>query len=158
MRRYGGIAVEEKSANMEAHYRRQIVLCEQLLDCMVRERETLIALDVDRLWSITEEKQRILRSIEGMQSQIERDQATDSKEVLSPARRQVTGKLAFRFEQLKQDIRKRVTENVRFVSETLGFFDELVSLLAAGAQGADSYPATGRARKGALPLIYSKEV
>ena len=158
MKRNGGIAVEAKSANTEAHYRRQIVLCERLLDCMVRERETLIDLDVDRLWSITEEKQHILRSIEGMQSQIERDQATDSKEVLSPARRQVTGKLALRLEQLKQEIRQRVTENVRFVSETLGFFDELVSLLATGAQGADSYPATGRIRKGALPLIYSKEV
>ena len=158
MGRYGGIAVGAKSENMEAHYRQQIMLCEQLLDCMVRERETLIDLDVDRLWSITEEKQHILRSIEGMQSQIERDQATDSKEVLSPVRRQVTGKLALRLEQLKQDIRKRVTENVRFVGETLGFFDELVSLLATGAQGADSYPATGRARKGALPLIYSKEV
>ena len=68
MRRYGGVAVEAKSANMEAHYRQQIVLCEQLLDCMVRERETLVDLDVDRLWSITEEKQHILRSIEGMQS------------------------------------------------------------------------------------------
>jgi len=158
MRRYGGIAVEAKPANMETHYRQQIVLCEQLLDCMVRERETLIDLDVDRLWSITEEKQHILRLIEGMQSQIERDQATDSKEALSPARHRVAGRLAFKLEQLKQDIRKRVTENVRFVGETLGFFDELVSLLAAGAQGADTYPATGRARKGALPLIYSKEV
>ena len=45
-----------------------------------------------------------------------------------------------------------------YFEKTLGFFDELVSLLATGAQGADSYPATGRVRKGALPLIYSKEV
>ena len=142
----------------EAHYQRQIVLCEQLLDCVVRERETLIDLDVDRLWSITKEKQRILGSIEELQSQLERDKSRDSKQVFSPARRRVAGKLSLRLERLKKDIRKRVAENVEFVGETLGFFDELVSLLVIGAQGPDSYPPIGRTRKGALPLIYSKEV
>jgi hypothetical protein len=149
-----GDRVEAKSMNREAYYRRQIGLCEQLLDCMIRERE----LNVDRLWSIAEEKQHILRSFEGVQSQFERDQAMGPKEDPSPAGQRVAGKLSFKLEQLKQDIRRRVTENVQFVGETLGFFDELVSLLAVGAQGPDSYPAAGRARKGALPLIYSKEV
>ena len=150
--------MEPKPEIREAHYRRQIVLCEKLLDCVVRERETLIDRDVGRLWSITEEKQRILRSMEEMQSQIERRKPTDAKQVVSPATRRVAAKRSLRLERLKREIKKRVAENVRFVSETLGFFDELVSLLAIGAQGPASYPPIGRARKGALPLIYSKEV
>jgi len=158
MRRYGGIGVKPKLEQTEAHYRRQIVLCEKLLDCVVRERETLIDLDVDRLWSITEEKQRILRSIEELQAQMEGHGSRDSEGVSSLAGRRVAGKLSIRLERLKQDIRKRVAENAEFVSEALGFFDELVSLLAIGAQGPDSYPPIGRMRKGALPLIYSKEV
>jgi hypothetical protein len=158
MRRYGGVAVKPKLEKTEAHYRRQIVLCEKLLDCVVRERQTLIDLDVDRLWSVTEEKQRILRSSEELQTQMEGHRSRDSKEVSSLAGRGVAGKLSLKLELLQKDIKKRVAENARFVGETLGFFDELVSLLAIGAQGPDSYPATGRTRKGALPLIYSKEV
>ncbi len=150
--------MDPKSENVEAHYQRQLQLCEKLLDCLVRERETLIDLDVDRLWSITEEKQRILNSIEEVQSQIECQKSDDSKKFSSSARHRVAGKLTPGLELLKTDIRKRVAENVRFVGENLKFFDELVTLLAGGAQGPDSYPLTGRARKGALPLIYSKEV
>lgn len=152
------MTVEPKPEKTEVYYRRQIVLCEKLLDCVVRERETLIDLDVDRLWSITEEKQRILRSIEEVQTQREGHRSRDSKEVSALAEYGVAGKLFLKLELLKKDIRKRVAENARFVGETLGFFDELVSLLAVGAQGPDSYPPIGRTRKGALPLIYSKEV
>ena len=150
--------MEPKPEKTEVHYRRQIALCEDLLDCVVRERETLIELNIDRLWSITEEKQRILRSIEELQTQMEGHQSRDSKEASSLAGRGVAGEFSLRLELLQRDIKKRVAENARFVGETLGFFDELVSLLAIGARGPDSYPATARARKGALPLIYSKEV
>ncbi len=150
--------MEPRSDKKEAHYRRQIALCEELLDCVVRERETLIDLDIDRLWSITEEKQRILKSIEEQHNQMEGHRSRDSKGGAPLVERGVAGKLSMKLELLQRDIKKRVAENARFVGETLGFFDELVSLLAIGAQGPDSYPATGRARKAALPLIYSKEV
>jgi hypothetical protein len=153
-----GTTVEPESESTEALIRRQVALCERLLDCVVRERETLIDLDVNRLWSITEEKRRILRLIEKAQVPVIRQNRTNSSQVLPPERRRVARDLSQRLDLLKEEIRARAADNVRFVDETLGFFDELVSILAIGTQRSESYQPIGRARKGSLPLIYSKEV
>jgi hypothetical protein len=130
----------------------------ELLDCLNKERESLMDLNVGHLWSVMEEKQKILKAIEEAQNRIKELRATRLYHDMPRDDHRAFHNLIKKVNHRKQEVHTRVRENATFIQETLIFFDEIVSILLTGGDPNSAYqPKTGCAR-GNPPRIYRKEV
>ena len=140
---------------IEDIYHKEIMLFEELLDCVEQERDSLIGLNTHDLWSIMEDKQRILQSIEDMREKTANDIPSCDMTVKD---RETITELSRKLSQLKEEIRTRVKENVKFIRESLDFFHEIVTVLSTAGKPKDIYNPV-RNNRGELPsLIYRNEV
>ena len=140
-------------------YQKEIALHQELLECLSRERDHLVDLNLENLWSLMEEKTRILKSIEETRETIKahRDEQQRTQESSSEVRRIVTS-FSGKIDRLKGEIRARVRENVSFIQDTLGFLDEMISIFITGAQPAPVYNPVRKGRHESANLIYHREV
>lgn len=141
-------------------YSRRISLFQDLLNCVIRERDNLITRDIKGIWSSLEEKQSIIESIEetgqGLNGVTERDAV--NRDMPEEDREKII-ELSRNLIRLKQEIRARVKENVSFINETLGFFDEIISAMTmSGDDRCASYGPCGNARQDRRCLMYEGEV
>ena len=149
--------MDGKSKTVNGLYHRKIDLMEALLHCVTQERENLIHLDVESLWGLMEEKERIMRSLEETQQEIDKG-AEGLKKPVRRGARETYGEEAGKVASLKEEIFTRVKENVSFIQETLGFMDDVVTSLASGKSGDQTYRPLSRAPKEPAPMIYHREV
>ena len=149
--------MDGKSIKVNGLYKKKISLMEALLQCVTQERENLIHLDVENLWGLMEEKETIMRSLEEIQQEIDKGAEGQKKPVRHGAG-ETYGEEAVKAASLKEEILTRVKENVSFIQETLGFMDEVVSSLASGKSGDQTYRPLSMAPKEPSPMIYHREV
>jgi flagellar biosynthesis/type III secretory pathway chaperone len=151
--------MESLSAKMEVVYRKKVSLLRELLGCLAQERENLIVPNVLNLWSLMEEKQRLLASISETEEEIRglKNQELSVREVSGTDRNPVTT-LSHEIRRLGEEIKARVRENVSFIQETLLFFDEIISIFASGGRAEYSYEPVLKRQKISSSLIYKREV
>jgi hypothetical protein len=120
------------------------------------ERENLIHLDVRGLWTMVEEKQRLLVCIQETDEEISRCDAefADRQEPDSPVLR----RLGLEIHSLKREIGRSVRENVSFIEETLPFIDEIISVFTSNARPQCSYESIVKRQRPASNLIFESEV
>jgi hypothetical protein len=151
--------MESNIQEIEAIYYRKISLFRQLIDCIALEKDNLINLDIKNLWSVMEEKQKILGSIEDARDQLKDIRGDNAPFHDIPIKdRQAIMELSQTLIDLKEEIKTRVTENVTFINETLDFFHELFSVFTKADMPEDSYGPLRNNRKGSSNLIYHNEV
>jgi len=140
-------------------YSRRISLFQDLLSCIIRERDNLINQDIKGIWSSLAEKQSILDSIEETNRHFDGiDKDIDRREMPQEDRDKIMQMLKTLI-RLKQEIRARVKENVSFINETLDFFHELISTMTRSEEDkCNYYGPSGSFRKGSRNLIYQGEV
>ena len=155
--------METGSSGIEEAYQKKVSLLQALLGCLHLEQESLITMNLKSLWSLMERKDSLLDSIGLTDQEIRAVEAlgsvggADGTDLPKEVRQAVRG-LSREIQRLKMEIRARVKENVSFIQETLRFFDEIVSIFAAGNRPEVSYePQPGRARMSSS-LIYQREV
>ncbi len=148
--------MEASVKRVEEAVGKKVSLLRSLLDCLNVERENLIHLDVRGLWTMVEEKQRLLASIQEAEKEISLCNAEfpDGGKPDSPAFKN----LGQEMRRLKQEIGSRVRENVSFIEETLHFFDEVISAFASGARPQYSYESLAKRQRPASNLIFESEV
>lgn len=151
--------MESSLQMIEGSYRRKASLFKELVNCLDLERDNLINLNIEGLWSLMEEKQGILLSIEDEGEQIKKIMEKDypDQDVPEPGRRPIM-ELSQKIADLKEDIKVRVKENVTFIRESLDFFDEIISIFANGGRVEHSYRPTRKGQRGLSTLIYHREV
>ena len=138
-------------------YKQRISLLRELLDCVDRERSHLINRDINSIWSIMEEKNRILESIEKTKEHILQNTDIEIGNRHIPLNeRQSIAELSRTLNDLKQEIKVRVRENMLFINETLGFFHDIVSVFATAGRTDNSYGPVKYADK--KPILYKSEV
>jgi hypothetical protein len=130
----------------------------ELLDCLNKERESLMDLNVGHLWSVMEEKKRILEAIEEAQNHIKELRSKRLDHDMPLEDRRAFHNLTKKINHRKQEVRTRVRENASFIQETLAFFDEIVSILLTGGDPNWAYPPKTGSPKDNPPRIYRKEV
>lgn len=133
----------------EKAYLQGISHLEVLRDCLAIEREKLMNLDVDALWDIAEEKQRILTSAE---------ESAEELRSFRPEELAGMGALSRRLNRLKEEIRTRAADNMAVIQDNLEFYEELLSILVLGEGSASPYGKTAAPRRKGLPLRISREV
>lgn len=151
--------METLNQKITAGYQKEAALFQDLLNCLDLERDNLINLNLENLWATMEKKQGLLESIEGVQGEIKGLLAEDREKqpVATDDRHRLTS-LSARVTHLKEEVRSRVKENVLFIQETLGFFDELVQIFMSGGEIGRSYGPGSKKAGNFTPLILYKEV
>ncbi|MBN1103157.1 MAG: flagellar export chaperone FlgN [Deltaproteobacteria bacterium] len=151
--------MESVSGKMEVAYRKKVSLLRELLGCLVQEKENLIVPNVQNLWSLMEEKQRLLVSISEAEEEIRglRNQETCVREASGTDRNPVVV-LSHEIRRLGEEIKARVRENVSFIQETLLFFDQIISIFASGGRVEYSYPPVLKRQRAFSSPIYKREV
>ncbi|MFC1822935.1 flagellar export chaperone FlgN [Thermodesulfobacteriota bacterium] len=150
----------ERAANkIEGLDRHKILLLQDLLHCLKQERENLINLDLDCLWEVMEEKNRLLTAIAENEAQLEKMRNEVSRNGEKPdAESLIPGSLSLKIHNLQGKIRTRVKGNVAFIQESLEFFDEIISIFTMGGRVEHSYGHLTKNQKEFSPLIYHREV
>jgi len=152
--------MERNTKDIMNIYSRRISLFQDLLNCIIHERDNLINQDIKGIWSSLAEKQSILDSLEETKQHLDGVTKKDmvSRDIPQEDRDKIL-ELSKILIGLKQEIKTRVKENVSFINETLDFFHELISTMTmTDADKCNSYGPYGRARRGARSLIYQGEV
>jgi len=150
--------MEYNVPEMENMYRIRISHFRDLLNCITRERENLISMDINGIWSIMEEKQVILDSIEKTEKIFadSPDYKTLSHE-LQPEDLASIIRLSRTLGKLREEIRVRVEENISFIKETLGFFKDIISVFAMSCRTEGIYGRGTKKRKDSTNMIYHSE-
>jgi hypothetical protein len=151
--------MESGSRNIEDAYRKKVSLMQGLLGCLNLEKESLVTLDVKSLWSLMKEKDDLLASIGRTNQEIRaaETQGVDGADSPKGFGQSVKG-LSREIRRLKKEIGARVGENLSFTQEMLHFFDEIVSMLAAGSQAEPAYVSPLKRARMSHSMIYKREV
>ncbi|MBN2060135.1 MAG: hypothetical protein JW882_06930 [Deltaproteobacteria bacterium] len=144
---------------IEDLYRMRISHFRDLLDCITRERDNLISMDINGIWSNMEEKQGILDSIEKTENIFAGtpDYRALSREIPPEELRSII-RLSRTLGKLREEIRVRVEENTSFIKETLGFFKDIISVFAMSCRSEGVYGPGTKKRKELFNMIYHSEV
>lgn len=144
---------------IEETYRKKVSLFQDLLNCVIAEREDLIKVNIENLWVHMEEKQEILQAIEEAKRRIKNlvDEDPAYQKASLKQRRRIS-ELSKKIVRLKEEIRRTVKGNVTFIQDSLQFFDEMISIFAAGGTLESSYAPVPRHRKELSPRIYQIQV
>ncbi len=120
-------------------FHKKIILSNDLLHCLKKERESLINIDLDSLWSISKEKEDICSKIESIREEIvsalnlridQRFLASHQILELLPEEHKATfQKLFHTLLKLKGEIEVIRKENMVFIDDSLQFLDEMMSIL-----------------------------
>lgn len=136
----------------------QVVLLEELIHCLDRERKVLIDLDVPALWHVVEEKHGILQAIEALPSEGSREAASAKKGLGDLAPDAPTKAFSVRkIDRLKEEIRERARENTAFIQDSLAFVDKLVRLFAGDPEEVQTYRPHGEESRARRCSIYCRE-
>jgi len=141
-------------------FHKKISLFKELLNCVSRERDNLIDLDVKNIWTVMEEKQRIVNAIEEADNELKEMVGTKGniyKNIPANERPSVM-ELSKTLSGLREEIRVRLEENVTFIKETLGFFHEIISIFTMGNRSEIAYSPTKSAKHKVQNVIYHNEV
>lgn len=130
---------------LENLFHEKILLYQDLVECLKRERDCLTKTDIDGLWEIADQKQSAVSRIESVRGKILSvlseaaiDHRMDAVSFdLACVYSLVSGMHAERIKTaylslvaLKGEIRQRSQENKVFIKESLDFLDELIGIIA----------------------------
>lgn len=117
----------------------KIMLYNDLLHCFMEERESLISIDMDKLWRLSREKGEICEKITSTRQEIifaahrEFDQEfTNLKQVMDLIPEDCSVKfqhLYLKILKLKGEIEILRKQNILYIDDSLEFMDEMISIL-----------------------------
>lgn len=135
-----------------------VTLLEALGNCLVLEREGLMNVNVDYIWFLHKEKQRIVKSIKDAGQEIKniKEMAYPDNEIPVRDRRRLND-LFHQIAGLKEEVQGRVRENASLIQGSLDVFDELISLFFKGGRCDFSYTRAGPNQEQRLNVLFHEE-
>jgi flagellar biosynthesis/type III secretory pathway chaperone len=130
---------------LESLFYEKILLYQDLVECLKRERKSLIKTDIDELWEISDKKRSTASRIETVRGKILATLSRASIDhgmtlssfrlasvlALIPRAHRGPFKKAYpSLVALKDEIEQRGRENRLFIEESLSFLDELIGIIA----------------------------
>lgn len=153
---------------IETLFHEKVLLYAELAECFRKERTYLTALNIEALWGVSDEKNRICSEIEALRSRIASAldlgrglEEADVKRFLDsmPVRKQGALRNALlHVMKLKRQIEVMRKENQAFVDDSLDFLDEMISLLAGEGGGGMMYSGRSRLQRTEAVCTMSREV
>lgn len=165
--------MEVSGLTIESLYQEKIVLYQDLLDALEMERKSIIDIDVDALWKVSEQKSRIARKIEKKQQQIlvqlkdlpvrngmdiSSIDAQKIPDLLPNEIKERLNKVKVTLGTLKKEIQVRLKENKGYVGEYLTVLDEIIGVVTDTGKQNPVYNRGRRAGNPATHLLLHREV
>ena len=146
----------------------KIICYNDLLVCFYKERDFLINLDLDELWQLSKEKERLCEKI-----------ASIRREIVACTKPGLTGepfnlneimafvpdefkprmeKLYLRLIKIKSEIDGLRKENMVFINDSLQFLDEMITVITGGCGARVQYNERCRMNKSVGHVLLSREV
>lgn len=156
--------MEATEIGIQNTYHRQVSLLEDLRDCLEMERDSLIQVDVDQLWELMEKKNTLVVGIEKLGNEIKCllnqcfERSPEDPHASAVKEWPWFSELSKQTALLKEDIQTRLKENLSFIQDTLGFFDELVGIIVKGGAQEQGYEYLRKPPESSGPRIYHREV
>jgi len=158
-------AIQQK---LETFFHKKILLYRSLLDCLKKERDHLISLDLNGLWDVSKVKDDLCARITSVRQQIGSITRTGNERCL-PSYNEMIGavpeegregveRLFSKLGVLKREVEVYRRENVAFIDDSLAFIDELVMNLSGGPQAQKVYDNRCRLRKTDSRMLLTREV
>jgi len=148
-------------------FHKKIILSNDLLHCLNRERESLINMDLDSLWSISKEKEDICSKIESIREEIfsALNPGIDQRfltshhilELLPEEHKATFRKLFQTLVKLKGEIEVIRKENMIFIDDSLQFLDEMISILTGKTTSKMVYNDRCHWRRSGANVLLSRE-
>jgi hypothetical protein len=165
--------MEVSGLTIESLYQEKIILYQDLLDALETERKSIINIDVDALWKVSEKKSRIARKIEKKQQQILVQleglpvrygmdiSSIDAQKILDLLPNEIKERLKkvkVTLGTLKKEIQVRLKENKGYVGEYLTVLDEIIGVVVDTGKQNPVYNRGRRAGNPATHLFLHREV
>ncbi len=137
--------MEKKLDIIEKDLQKKVLLYEEIVECLKRERKCLIEVDMDELWDISKEKQTVVSDINTLRKRllervhdivpafhIEQKESWFSQ--ISPY---IPSDYCERLKNLyhtlmglKMEIKMRSKENMSIIEDSIGVLDDIISIIA----------------------------
>jgi hypothetical protein len=138
-----------------------------LVECFKKERACLASLEIESLWTVSEEKKRLCGEIEALRSKIalagssgEGATVYDPQRILDalPAtERDPLRRILLRIQKLKKEVEILRQENRACIDDSLDFLDEMISILSGGGEAQMLYNSKSRLRRPESLISLSRE-
>jgi hypothetical protein len=155
-------------ALIEKKFYEKIMLYNDLLHCFRQESESLINIDLDKLWVISKEKEEICANIStarhkimttvGMQGDQKSFDLNRIMELIPRECKAEFQKLYLRLIKLKSEIEILRKENMIFVNDSLQFLDEIMAVITGKSESGMMYNDKCHASKSGSHLFLNREV
>jgi hypothetical protein len=153
---------------IEKLFFKKIMLYNDLLHYLKEERESLISIDLDKLWRISKEKEKTCADIESTKKGIisalslKEDQKAFNlnriMEFIPEKSKTEFQNLYLRILKIKGEIEVLRIQNMTFIDDSLNFMDEIISIITGEAESGIIYNDKCRFRKSGPNLFLNREV
>lgn len=161
--------MEENEVRLiEKLFYKKIMLYNDLLHCLKEERESLISINLDKLWKISKKKEDVCSEIASTRQEI--ISAANSKEdpklfnlnrIMEFIPREFKAefqKLYLRILKMKSEIEVLRIKNITFIDDSLKFMDDIISIIAGETESGIMYNDKCRLSKTGPNLFLNREV
>ena len=146
--------MEQKLDTIEKELQKKLLLYQELVECLNRERECLINIDMEKLWHISMEKRALVADIHIVHKsllehffdiipefRIDKKDAWFSQ--ISPyipyGDRERFKNVYHSLMRLKAETKMRSRENIRIIEDSIGVLDEIISIIAKTGKSEVTY-------------------
>lgn len=158
----------EKIQALEALFMKKIALYSELQDCLEKERNYLIQMDLDNLWKISQQKDSLCAVLASTREELlvilNRDKTepfpgmSEINAMLPKERKFFFQDLFYSVSTLKNEVESFRKENVRYVEDSLQFIDEMIEIITGETHNSDVYDRKCRFKKMENTLLLRGEV
>ena len=159
---------DNKVKSLEELFYQKIMLYDDLLNCFKRERESLMNIDMENLWTISEEKEELglriktvrqeIISISGLEADQKSFNAAYILDTIPDQKRPQFQRLHMAIITLKDEIEVLRKENMNFIDDSLRFLDEMIAILTGNGQHKTNYNDKCRLNKSTHAMLLNREV
>lgn len=153
---------------IERLFHEKVLLYADLAECFKKERTCLRAMNIEALWEVADEKNRICSEISALRSEIaaalrlergpEEADVRDLPDWIPLRDQGGVRNSRLRIMELKREIEVMRRENQTFIDESLDFLDEMITLLAGEGAGGTIYSGRSRLQRTEALCTMSREV
>jgi len=153
--------------SLEKLFFKKIMLYNDLLHCFNKERESLVNIDLDKLWSISKEKEEICAQIKSIQQGIVSainpgiDQPpfnlNQILDMIPGDKRALFQKEYLALMKLKNEIKALRKENMILIDDSLQFLDEMISVITGECKSSIMYNEKCHLSQSGTNLLLSRE-
>ncbi len=153
---------------LEALFQHKIMLYHDLRDCLQKEREFLIQLDLNQLWEISRQKDSLCTKLKStrlsIMAALNRDVSETFPhlgEILAVIPKEsgiIFQGMYQRLVRLKGEVEAFRKENMHYVDDSLHFIDEMIAIIAGESRNRETYDRRCRLKRPGNPLLLQREV